>query len=180
MTALIIADDEMVIPRIPQVKADVLISCGNLPIDVIHSAAALCTPAQIFAVKGNHDSGLDFPDTITDLHCKSFTFRGIRFGGFCGAWKYKPKGNYLFEQAEVEEALKTFPSVDVFVSHNSPRLIHDTEDEVHYGFVAYTPYIARSTPRLFLHGHQHVSAETTLGTTKIVGTYGHRFLVIPE
>jgi Icc-related predicted phosphoesterase len=180
MTALIIADDEFVVRRIPKVKADILISCGNIPNDVIYGVAALCMPTQIFAVKGHHDTCTNFPEDITDLHKNTTSFHGVRFGGFCGSWKYKPKGNFLFEQAEVEEALKEFPEVDVFISHNSPRLIHDREDELHYGFVAYTNYITRTKPRLFLHGHQRISAETNLGTTKIIGTYGHRFLVIPD
>ena len=43
---------------------------------------------------------------------------GGSWGGFI-----KPKGNYLFRTVpEVENALADFPHVDVFVTHNSPRL----------------------------------------------------------
>ena len=74
--------------------------------------------------------------------------------------------------------LKNFPRVDIFVSHNSPRHIHDKEDETHYGFDALTAYITEKPPRLFFHGHQHVNQETMIGTTRVIGVYGHRILEI--
>ena len=180
MTILVIADDEALLNKLPDVNADVLISCGDLPDQTILLAAQRCRCRHILAVKGNHDSSAVFPEPIIDLHLRSHAVRGIHFGGFHGSWKYKPKGNYLFEQVEVESALTDFPRVDVFVTHNSPRLIHDREDEVHIGFGAFNGYLARTHPRFHLHGHQHVNAETTVGATRVIGTYGHRFLVIPE
>ena len=80
----------------------------------------------------------------------------------------------------METALTSFPSVDVFVAHNSPRLVHDRDDEVHIGFVAFSNYINRARPKYFLHGHQHVHQETSVGGTRVVGTYGFRFLAIAE
>lgn len=180
MTALIIADDESVLHALPANPADVLISCGDMLDSLILQAAERGNCKQILAVKGNHDSSAPFSPRIFDLHLKTFTFRGVTFGGFCGSWKYKPKGNYLFEQLEVEQQLASFPPVDVFVAHNSPRLVHDREDEVHTGFVAFADYIERAKPRLFLHGHQHVNAETQVGSARVIGVYGHRLLAIAE
>lgn len=180
MNVLIIADDESVIKNLPESKVDLLISCGDLPDPIILQAAKGCSCQHILAVKGNHDSSGEFPAPIVNLHMKTFAFEGISFGGFCGSWKYKPRGNYLFEQPEVESMLAAFPKVDVFVAHNSPRQTHDREDEVHIGFVAFTSYIQRHSPRILFHGHQHVQAETRLGSTLVVGTYGYRFHVIPE
>jgi len=180
MNILVIADDEMIKGRIPEAKAELLVSCGDLPDDVIFQAAQLCSCRHILAVKGNHDSNADFPAPIVNLHLHTFDFRDVRFGGFSGSWKYKPKGHHLFEQSDVAEALDSFPKVDVFVAHNSPRLIHDRDDEVHHGFTAFNDYIARHHPRIFLHGHQHVQQETVVHATKVVGTIGFRWLVIPE
>jgi Icc-related predicted phosphoesterase len=132
------------------------------------------------AVKGNHDSSGPFSAPIRDLHLKMFRYRGVVFGGFCGSWKYKPRGNYLFEEFEVERLMLKFPAVDVFVAHNSPRLVHDREDEVHLGFASFNSYIKRATPKLFLHGHQHENVERQIGGTRVIGTYGHRLLVLPE
>jgi uncharacterized protein len=180
MNILVIADDETIKSRLPESKADIVVSCGDLPDDVIVEAARRSSCRQIVAVKGNHDSAASFPTPIMGLHLKTFDFRGLRFGGFSGSWKYKPKGHHLFEQSEVTAALDAFPKVDVFVSHNSPRLVHDRDDEVHVGFVAFNNYIAKHKPRFVLHGHQHVQQETRVDTTRVIGTYGFRWLVIPE
>jgi hypothetical protein len=78
--------------------------------------AERCGCQKILAVKGNHDSSGDFPAPIHDLHLNRVQLRGLWFGGFCGSWKYKPRGNYLFEQDEAESLLSEFAPVDVFVA----------------------------------------------------------------
>lgn len=180
MNLLIIADDESVGSQVPDCTVDVLVSCGDLPDEVILKAAAKCRCRQILAVKGNHDSSAAFPEPIQDLHLKRLQFRGMSFGGFCGSWRYKPRGNYLFEDFEVEHLLANFAAVDVFITHNSPRLIHDREDDVHMGFAAFNQYLERAKPKFLLHGHQHQNIETQIGGTLVIGTYGHRMLVVPD
>jgi Icc-related predicted phosphoesterase len=180
MNLLIIADDESLGPQIPDCQVDVLVSCGDLPDELILKVASKCHCKEILAVKGNHDSSAPFPAPIRDLHLTVFSFHGLKFGGFCGSWKYKPRGNYLFENDEVERYLVDFPPVDVFVTHNSPRLIHDREDEVHLGFGAFNQYTERAKPKLMLHGHQHQNVESLLGTSRVIGTFGHRMLVVPD
>ena len=179
MKVLIIADDEFVGRRIPDGQADLVVSLGDMPDSVILAVAGKCQCREILAVKGNHDSSAPFPPPIRDLHLTAFQFQGLTFGGFCGSWKYKPRGNYLFEQDEVERHMASFPPVDVFVAHNSPRFIHDRDDEVHIGFVAFSNYLARARPKYFLHGHQHHNEETTVGTTRVIGTFGYRYLTLP-
>lgn len=179
MTLLIIADDDSAISLLPEVKADLLISCGDLPDEMILRAASRCSCKHILAVKGNHDSAASFPDSMVNLHLNTFAFQGITFGGFGGSWRYKPRGHHLFEQSDVELALKSFPKVDVFVAHNSPAQVHDKDDFVHAGFSAFNSYIAKHQPRLFLHGHQHVAKETMMEATKVTGTYGFRSMVLP-
>jgi len=180
MNLLVVADDESLGTRIPDCTVDVLVSCGDLPDGLIVEAAKKSHCQEILAVKGNHDSSGSFPAPIRDLHLKMFEFRGLRFGGFCGAWKYKPRGNYLFEDFEVERLLANFPAVDIFVTHNSPHLVHDRDDDVHMGFAAFNEYIQRAKPKLMLHGHQQQNIETMVGGTRIIGTYGHRTLVVPD
>ena len=180
MNLLIIADDESIGPKIPDCTVDLLVSCGDLPDELIFAAAKKCHCKEILAVKGNHDSSASFTSPIRDLHLTVFVFRGLKFGGFCGSWKYKPRGNYLFENSEVETLLVGFPAVDMFVTHNSPRLIHDREDEVHLGFAAFNRYIERAKPKLMIHGHQHQNVETRIGGTRVIGIYGYRQVVVPD
>ena len=180
MNLLVIADDESILSKMPECSASVLISCGDLNEDTIVTIAQRCRCSEVFAVKGNHDSSASFAFPVKDLHMQVKEVGGVKFGGFCGAWRYKPRGNYLFEEAEVESLLRNFPAVDIFITHNSPRHIHDKDDDVHLGFAAFHQYLQRAKPKFMLHGHQHVNCETVAGNTRIIGTYGFRFLVLPQ
>ena len=46
-------------------------------------------------------------------------------------------------------SLATLPAVDVFIAHNSPRHVHDRDDEVHIGFTSFNTYITWAKPKLF-------------------------------
>ena len=159
-------------------NADLVISCGDIADKIILEAARAYRCNKIFAVKGNHDYSGAFTGPIIDLHLHVEEYQGVRFGGFNGSWKYKPKGNFLYEQLEVTELLRSFPPVDIFVSHNSPRLVHDKDDEVHYGFNAFNHYVEINKPKMLLHGHQHKQQETKMGNSRIIATYGHRTVYI--
>lgn len=174
MVLTVIADDDGLVKNLSSERADVLVSCGDLGDLTILTVAEAVRCQRVLAVKGNHDSGGPFPGSIMDLHLRVEEFGGLRFGGFSGSWRYKPRGHFLYEQDEVERQLATIPPVDVFVAHNSPRHVHDRDDEVHIGFEAFNSYIQRAQPRLFLHGHQHVNLETLVGRTRVVGIYGVR------
>jgi predicted phosphodiesterase len=176
--ALVIADEENVhFDR--ELRADVLISCGDVSDTFIMRVAEMTLCRTIFAVKGNHDEGSDFTPPIKDLHLHVHEFRGLRFGGFNGAWKYKPRGHFLYEQSEVEMMLNSFPPVDIFIAHNSPRLVHEWDDRAHIGFKAFNTYIERTKPQVFIHGHQHVNAESLFDETRIIGVFGQRWIRMP-
>ena len=174
MKLLVIADDDSFIKTPMSERADALISCGDMVDPVILQTAQATQCSRIYAVKGNHDGAAPFPAPILDLHLRIESFGGLTFGGFHGSWKYKPRGHFLYDQDEVESLVAAFPAVDVFVAHNSPRHIHDRDDEVHLGFEAFVGYIRRVQPRLFFHGHQHVSQETRVGETRVIGVYGQQ------
>jgi len=161
-------------------EADVLLSCGDVCDEVIAEAAKSFGCRHIFAVKGNHDSGAPFPDPINDLHLQAQVHGDWTFGGLNGSWKYKPRGNFLYEQWQVEDFLSQFPAVDIFCSHNSPRGIHDREDDVHYGFDALVSYISKTKPKYLIHGHQHVDQATLVDETQVIGVFGHRLIEIEE
>ncbi|HBC89441.1 MAG TPA: hypothetical protein DCZ94_21090 [Lentisphaeria bacterium] len=180
MNLLVIADDNFFFQQPDSELTDAVISCGDLSDDVILRVAKESHSSRIFAVKGNHDSAGAFPSPITDLHFKVERFTGLLFGGFNGSWKYKPRGHFLYEQSEVRHMLRSFPAVDVFVAHNSPKGIHDKDDEIHIGFQAFVDYIHRAKPRLFIHGHQHENIETQVGETRVIGVYGSKRIHIAD
>jgi Icc-related predicted phosphoesterase len=174
MRLLVIADDDSFIKTLTNELADVLISCGDLDDRIILQAAQVAQCSRFFAVKGNHDGAGSFPSPIFDLHLRTESFGGITFGGFRGSWRYKPRGHFLYDEEEVANLIAAFPPVDVFVAHNSPRRVHDREDEVHLGFEVFGGYIRRVQPKFFFHGHQHVSQETRVGETRVIGVYGQK------
>jgi Icc-related predicted phosphoesterase len=176
--ALVIADEET-IQFDRELRADLLISCGDLSDPFILRVAEMTLCRQIFAVKGNHDASAAFRSPIKDLHLQVQEFKGLTFGGFNGSWKYKPRGDYLYEQEEVAEMLESFPPVDVFIAHNSPRLVHEWDDRAHIGFQAFNEYIERTKPQVFIHGHQHVNAESVFDATRIIGVFGQRWIRMP-
>lgn len=178
MRLLVIADIDDLKWQGGSGNADLLISCGDISDPVILGAAEAYQCTRILAVKGNHDSQSPFPTPIVGLHLSVREHLGISFGGFNGSWKYKPRGHFLYEQDETTALLKDFPHVDVFISHNSPRGIHDKEDEIHTGFDALSEYIRRQKPKVLIHGHQHVDSETNVDGTRVIGVYGHRMVEI--
>jgi Icc-related predicted phosphoesterase len=177
MTILVLADLDDLRWRRGAGHADLVVSLGDVADAVILDAAAAYRCPRIFAVKGNHDAPSPFPAGITDLHLTPITVGGWRFGGFHGAWRYKPHGHFLYAQDEATTLLAGFPPVDVFVAHNAPRQLHDhANDGIHVGFDAFNDYIERCRPTWLLHGHQHVNAVTRVGETFVVGTRGYRLL----
>jgi len=156
--------------------ADVLLSLGDIADTVILQAADAWQCPAVLAVKGNHDAESHFPEPILNLHLRTIDYGGLRFGGLNGCWQYKPRGHFLYYQEEAEAFLAGFPVVDIFISHNSPRRIHDREDEIHIGFTALNTYIERAAPRLLLHGHQHQEQETMVGNTNVICVYGWKII----
>ncbi len=159
-------------------RADGLLALGDMADAVILQAAAAWHCPAVFAVKGNHDADAPFPEPIVDLHLRTMRLGSFSFGGLNGCWQYKPRGPFLYYQEEAEAFMATFPAVDIFISHNSPRRIHDREDEIHTGFRALNAYIEWSAPRLLLHGHQHQERETIVGQTRVIGCYGWKVIEV--
>ena len=176
MHVVTIADDDSLVGKMKGESAEVLISLGDIWDSTIEKAREAYGCATVLAVKGNHDSAAAFPSPIIDLHLKVVEYEGVRFGGFSGSWKYKPRGHHMFEQFEVTQALRSFPAVDVFVAHNSPMGFHERDPDVHQGFEGFADYIDRVRPRYFLHGHQHVNQLSQLGETTIIGIFGEAAL----
>ena len=117
-------------------------------------------------------------DRVRDLvHLRVVTLtNGLRVGGFNGCCRYKPRGHFLYGQDEAALLLQQLGAVDILIAHNSPQGVHEIDDDVHQGFRGLSHYVRTHSPRLLVHGHQHVSQETLSDRTRVVGVYGHAFL----
>jgi len=176
MKVLIIADDDEISSLIYPCDVDLLISLGDLSDITILKIAKTVNAGKIYAVKGNHDSDEVFSQPIVDLHRVVKISNGTAFGGFCGCWKYKPRGAHIFEQKEVFSLITHMSGVDIFIAHNSPRGVHERDQDAHIGFDAFKEYITTFQPQLFLHGHQHVNSLSKIGRTEILGVFGFKFI----
>ncbi|MBI3893870.1 MAG: metallophosphoesterase family protein [Candidatus Wallbacteria bacterium] len=159
---------------------DLILTSGDLPRWVYDRIRAAMPGVPFLGVRGNHDSPADLTPE-EDLHLRVVEFRGVRLGGFQGSWRYKPAGRYLYDEEQVEAALARHPGCDVFVTHNPPALEnHEVPDGVHDGFRAFVEYCSRHRVQLLLHGHSNVRAESRMGATRVLGTYGWRSLTFQE
>ena len=67
---------------------------------------------------------------------------------------------------------------DLFLTHASPRHIHDREDPCHKGFECFNWFIKKFKPALLIHGHIHLydlqAVRTTVSEqTTVVNAYSH-------
>lgn len=67
---------------------------------------------------------------------------------------------------------------DIFLTHASPRHIHDKEDPCHKGFECFNWFIKKFSPALLVHGHIHLydlqeKRLTVSGKTSVVNAYSH-------
>ncbi len=78
--------------------------------------------------------------------------------------------------------------LDIFLTHASPRKIHDREDPCHIGFECFNSFIQRFSPRFFVHGHIHLydmndkrktNVKTSQGETTVVNAFSHVVLEFP-
>lgn len=67
---------------------------------------------------------------------------------------------------------------DIFLTHASPRHIHDKEDPCHKGFECFNWFIKKYSPSLMIHGHIHLydlqaKRCTVAGDTTVINAYSH-------
>lgn len=71
--------------------------------------------------------------------------------------------------------------LDIFLTHASPRHIHDKEDPCHKGFECFNWFIKKFQPTYLVHGHIHLydmntPRTTKVGNTTVVNAYSYTIL----
>ena len=74
--------------------------------------------------------------------------------------------------------------LDIFMTHASPRHIHDHEDPCHLGFECYNWFLRRFKPTYMVHGHIHLYdlREERIGqyyNSTVVNAYAHYVIELP-
>ena len=144
---------------------------------------------------GKHSHGADYVSnkTIKNRYL-NFTLPDgkttpLLISGVTGSLRYK-NGQAQFTEGQMKrQLLALVPSLiwnkirygrycDVFLTHASPRHIHDKEDPCHKGFECFNWFIKKFTPGLLIHGHIHLydlqaKRVTVTGKTTVVNAYSH-------
>lgn len=127
----------------------------------------------IFGVHGNHDTYGDLErHGITNVHDQRVWLNNYSIIGLEGSMRYKKGNAPLYTEEEVLKITRYFPHVDIILSHNSPKDVHDQPDLAHQGFEGLTRYILNKKPIFHFHGHQHKNHASFLNQTLIIGIHG--------
>lgn len=122
--------------------------------------------------------------------------RPLLMAGVSGSLKYN---NGLCQYSDFEMKLKLIKMIpkllknkkkygtylDIFLTHATPRHIHDHEDPCHKGFECFNWFIEKFKPTYMIHGHIHIydMREERIGVynnTTVINAYAHHILEIPE
>ena len=85
----------------------------------------------------------------------------------------------------IKNKIKYGRYLDIFLTHATPRHIHDHEDPCHRGFECYNWFIEKFKPTFMVHGHIHLydlreERVTKINETTIVNAYAHWLLEFPQ
>ena len=143
---------------------DLIISCGDLDPRYL-SFLATFTSAPVLYVHGNHDMKYDTisPDGCICIDDDIYVYQGVRILGLGGSMRYKP-GDYQYTEREMKKRIRKLwfklfkrQGFDILVTHAPAYHLNDGRDLPHQGFRTFIKLIDKYNPRLFLHGHVHLS-----------------------
>ncbi|HCA20305.1 MAG TPA: metallophosphoesterase [Treponema sp.] len=130
------------------------------------------------------------------LRCRNLSFRTpdgkttpLLLAGVSGSIRYN-KGEDQYTELEMKwQLIKMIPGLlwnkirygrycDIFLTHASPRHIHDREDACHRGFECFNWFIKKFKPAMLIHGHIHLYDLGDIRTTKsldtlVINAYSH-------
>lgn len=143
---------------------ELIISCGDLKSSYL-SYLVTRINVPVFYVPGNHDQKYDTdpPEGCDDIDGKLVVYKGIRILGFGGSMKYKMASHQYTEKemqrriAKLKHKLFFSKGFDILVTHAPSKGLGDGKDLCHTGFQCFNDLIDKYSPKLFLHGHQHLN-----------------------
>lgn len=119
----------------------------------------------------------------------------LLIAGASGTYKYNKGQNQYTDFQMKLKLLSLLPSLlinklkygrylDIFLTHATPRHIHDHEDLCHRGYECYNWFIEKFKPTFMVHGHIHLydlreERVTKHNETTVVNAYAHWILDFP-
>lgn len=120
----------------------------------------------------------------------------LLIAGVSGSLKYN-NGLCQYSDSQMKfKLIKMIPSLiknkikygrylDIFLTHATPRHIHDHEDPCHKGFECFNWFIDKYKPTYMIHGHIHLydmreERVSVHNDTTIINAYAHYILELPD
>ena len=130
------------------------------------------------------------------IQLKNGKSRPLLLAGASGSIRYNKGLNQYTDRQMSLKLMRLIPRLlfnrirygtylDVFLTHASPRHIHDKEDPCHKGFDCFNTFIKRFQPTFLVHGHIHLydmnsPRVTKVGKTTVVNAYSHTILELKD
>lgn len=105
--------------------------------------------------------------------------------GLCQFTEFQMKMSLLkFVPRLIYNKLKYGRYLDIFLTHATPRHVHDHEDPCHKGFKCFNKFVKKYKPIYMVHGHIHLYDQSeprisVYENTIVVNAYGHYVIDLP-
>jgi len=192
--------------RLPTLKPDLVLSCGDLPFDYLEYLVSRMDVPLLY-VPGNHDESLEprdmswmplraelpipGPQGCDNIDGRVVEVHGLRIAGLGGSLRYKEGPNQYSQGQMGRRALKlelrlrlkrvrAGRKLDILVTHAPPFGLAEAKDGAHVGFVALLRLVQNFQPLLHVHGHIHpygqVMPERMLKSTRVINVVPSRLI----
>jgi Icc-related predicted phosphoesterase len=162
---------------------DLIIGCGDLSEDYLEFLVTLADCPLVY-IHGNHDENHKrVPSGCICIDDKLVEIGGLRIVGLGGSRKYR-EGKYMYTEQQMQNRIrrlwfriKWHKGFDILVTHAPARHLNDLETVPHRGFECFNTLLDKYQPRLFTHGHVHLSYNHRIpqkcqhGNTTVINAY---------
>ncbi|MBP3874591.1 MAG: metallophosphoesterase [Lachnospiraceae bacterium] len=142
---------------------ELIISCGDLSRTYLEFLVTLGNCPLLY-VCGNHDDTFADhpPEGCVCIEDTVFVYRGLRFAGLGGSYRYRPDGIYMYTEKQMAWRIRKLwwkirknKGIDVLVTHAPAFGLGDLDTLPHRGFRCFLKFLEKYRPRYMLHGHVH-------------------------
>lgn len=163
---------------------DLIISCGDLKPTYL-SFIATFTAAPVLYVHGNHDGKYEKtpPEGCICIDDDIYVHNGVRILGLGGSMSYN-YGPHQYTEKEMRKRVRKLwwkilrhRGFDILVTHAPAYRLNDGDDLPHTGFQVFLELMDKYQPKLFIHGHMHMTYNWKLRQAREVRYNDHTTVI---
>lgn len=169
---------------------DLIIACGDLHKSYLEFLVTMARCPLLY-VPGNHDDSFEKnpPEGCICIDNQIYEYKGVRFLGLGGSYRYKEYGTYMYTEREMQGKIRRlwpqlfrYKGFDVLVTHAPVRNMGDLDDLPHRGFRCFEDLLKKYRPKYMLHGHVHrnygvnIPVKREFQDTVIINSFEHHIL----